>query len=85
MIPFLSVQSLYSYVCLVCYIILCYDNVLLYSLLQSVTSAGVSEKQAAIHCASTKGEEYLDTLKALLKAPGIDLNLVDSNGELVQW
>lgn len=44
------------------------------------SQTGYVEKTAAIHCASTKGEEYLDTLKALLKALKINLNQVNSDG-----
>lgn len=48
--------------------------------MQSTTSTGSNEKTAAIHCASTKGEKHLDTLLALLKAPEINLNQVNSEG-----
>ncbi|CAL1546699.1 unnamed protein product [Lymnaea stagnalis] len=41
---------------------------------------GAREKSAAIHCASQRGDKYLDTLKALLKAPHINLNQVNSDG-----
>ncbi|BFZ13717.1 hypothetical protein BsWGS_16757 [Bradybaena similaris] len=47
---------------------------------ESTTSTGSIEKTAAIHCASTKGEKHLDTLRALLKAPEINLNQVNSEG-----
>ncbi|BFZ25489.1 hypothetical protein BsWGS_28528 [Bradybaena similaris] len=46
----------------------------------SKTSCGAVEMLAAIHCASNRGEKYLGTLQAVLAAPGIKLDLVNSTG-----
>lgn len=37
-------------------------------------------KLAAIHCVCLKGEEFLPTLKSLLTSPGIQVDLVNSDG-----
>ncbi|XP_059165766.1 uncharacterized protein LOC131948250 isoform X2 [Physella acuta] len=49
---------------------------------ECILPSGIREKSAAIHCASSKGETYLDTLKALLHASHISccLNQVNSDG-----
>ncbi|XP_055865739.1 uncharacterized protein LOC106062450 isoform X1 [Biomphalaria glabrata] len=42
--------------------------------------SGLIEKSAAIHCASSRGEVYLETLKELLKAPDNHVHLYNSDG-----
>ncbi|KAH9514878.1 hypothetical protein Btru_021218 [Bulinus truncatus] len=42
--------------------------------------SGVVEKSAAIHCASSRGEKYLQTLKELLKSPDINVDQFNSDG-----
>ena len=51
-------------------------------MLQLKSPDGSTEVKAALHVASSYGESYLRTLDELLKAPDINLNIINWEGQL---